>query len=263
MPIWKGVTIMSDLFSVKDKVVLITGSSRGLGASLASGFAEHGAKVIINGTNQTTIDQLVLEIKTKGGQAAGYAFDISNSQQVILKIAAIEEETGPIDVLINNAGIHRRAPLEEMSETDWRKVIDINLNAAFIVAKYVAQGMIARRQGKIINITSLMAEGARTSTGNYAAAKGGLKMLTKAMAAEWGKFNVQVNAIGPGYFHTELTKSLAADPQFDAWVKGKVPLGRWGEPADLLGAAIFLASRASDYITGHTIYVDGGWLAAL
>jgi len=254
---------MHDLFSVKDKVVLITGSSRGLGAGFAFGFAEHGAKVIINGTNQEAVRQTVQAIKAKGGQAAGYAFDITNSQQVILKIAAIEEEVGPIDVLINNAGIHRRAPLEEMSEADWRQVIDLNLNAAFIVSKYVAQGMIARRQGKIINITSLMAEGARSSTGNYAAAKGGLKMLTKAMATEWGKFNIQVNAIGPGYFKTELTQSLAADPQFDAWVKQRVPAGRWGEPSDLLGAAIFLASKASDYINGQTIYVDGGWLAAL
>lgn len=252
---------MSELFSVKDKVVLITGSSRGLGACFATGFAEHGAKVIINGTNQETVDKFVQEIKAKGGQAAGYAFDTSNSQQVIIKIAAIEAEIGPIDVLINNAGIQRRAPLEEMSETDWRKVIEINLNAAFIVSKYAAQGMIAHRQGKIINITSLMAEGARATTGNYAAAKGGLKMLTKAMATEWGKFNLQVNAIGPGYFRTELTEHLAADPQFDAWVKQKVP--RWGDPTDLLGAAIFLASKASDYVNGQTIYVDGGWLAAL
>ncbi len=254
---------MSELFSVKDKVVLITGSSRGLGASFAAGFAAHGAKVIINGTNQVTVEQSVQEIKAKGGQAAGYAFDTSNSQQVILQIAAIEAENGPIDILINNAGIQRRAPLEEMSENDWRKVIDVNLNAAFIVSKYVAQGMIARRQGKIINITSLMAEGARTSTGNYAAAKGGLKMLTKAMATEWGKFNIQVNAIGPGYFRTELTENLAADPQFDTWVKQRVPSGRWGEPSELVGAAIFLASKASDYINGHTIYVDGGWLATL
>ncbi|NLY76228.1 MAG: glucose 1-dehydrogenase [Firmicutes bacterium] len=254
---------MHDLFSVKDKVVLITGSSRGLGAGFASGFAEHGAKVIVNGTNQEAVRQTVQAIKAKGGQVFGYAFDITDSRQVILKIAAIEEEVGPIDVLINNAGIHRRAPLEEMSEADWRQVIDLNLNAAFIASKYVAQGMIARRQGKIINITSLMAEGARSSTGNYAAAKGGLKMLTKAMATEWGKFNIQVNAIGPGYFKTELTQSLAADPQFDAWVKQRVPAERWGEPSDLLGAAIFLASKASDYINGQTIYVDGGWLAAL
>lgn len=254
---------MSDLFSVKDKVILITGSSRGLGACFASGLADHGAKVVINGTNQATVDKFVQEIKAKGGQATGYAFDTSNSQQVILQISAIEAEVGPIDVLINNAGIQRRAPLEDMSETDWRKVIDINLSAAFIVSKYVAQGMISRRQGKIINITSLMAEGARSTTGNYSAAKGGLKMLTKAMATEWGKFNVQVNAIGPGYFQTELTQSLVDDAQFDAWVKQRVPSGRWGHPADLLGATIFLASKASDYVNGHTIYVDGGWLAAL
>lgn len=254
---------MSNLFSVKDKVVLITGSSRGLGASFASGFAACGAKVIINGTNSTTVAKSVQAMKAQGGQAFGYAFDVGVSQQVILKIAAIEAEVGPIDVLINNAGIQRRAPLEEMSETDWRQVIDVNLNSAFIVSKYVAQGMIARRQGKIINITSLMAEGARATTGNYCAAKGGLKMLTKAMAAEWGKFNIQVNAIGPGYFQTELTQPLADDPQFDSWVKQKVPAGRWGDPSDLLGAALFLASKASDYVNGQTIYVDGGWLAAL
>lgn len=254
---------MSDLFSIEEKIILITGSSRGLGACLAAGFANHGAKVIINGTNQETVDQCVRALKDNGANAFGYPFDCRDAVQVGARVAAIENEVGPIDVLVNNAGIHRRALLAEMPESDWQMVIDINLTGPFIVAKHVVQGMISRGRGKVINITSLMAEGARVTTGNYCAAKGGLKMLTKAMAAEWGKHNIQVNAIGPGYFLTELTQHLAADPGFDSWVKQRVPMARWGDPQELLGAAIFLSSKASNYISGQTIYVDGGWLAAL
>ncbi len=254
---------MKDLFNLKSKVTLITGSSRGLGFGFAVGFAEAGARVIINGRNKETVGQRVEEIKQQGGQAEGYAFDITDSSQVERNIVLIEENVGPIDILINNAGIHRRNLLEELTEEDWKAVIDLNLSAVFVVSKYVVRGMIQRKKGKILNITSLMAEGARPTVANYCAAKGGLKMLTKAMAVEWGKHNIQTNAIGPGYFLTDLNKSLVEDPKFDAWVKQKVPAGRWGEPSELVGTAIFLASKASDYINGQAIYVDGGWLATL
>ncbi|MGE5582948.1 MAG: SDR family oxidoreductase [Bacillota bacterium] len=254
---------MKDLFSVKDKIVLITGSSRGLGASLATGFAEHGATVIINGINSANVEQRVKTIRELGGRAEGYVFDVTDPAQVQQSIAKIESEIGPIEVLVNNAGIQRRAPLTELSLEDWNAVIQMNLSAVFIISQCVAKRMIRRSSGKIINITSLMAEGARVATGNYCAAKGGLKMLTKAMATEWGANNIQVNAIGPGYFITDLTKRLADDPKFDAWVKQEVPLQRWGDPSELVGAAIFLASKASDYVNGQTIYVDGGWLASL
>ena len=197
------------------------------------------------------------------GFGGGYPFDVTDSALVEGWGAQIDRVVGPIDVLINNAGIHRRAPLAEMTVEEWKAVIEVNLNAAFIVARCVVAGMIERRRGKIINVTSLNAQAARPTIGNYCAAKGGLTMLTKAMATEWGPYNIQANAIGPGYFVTDMTRRLVEDPAFDAWVKGNVPLGRWGDPAELVGTAIFLASEASSYINGHTVYVDGGWRASL
>jgi gluconate 5-dehydrogenase len=188
---------------------------------------------------------------------------VTDAAQVEAGVARIEREVGPIDVLVNNAGIQRRAPLEEMTLQNWRAIIDVNLSAVFIVTQCVAQGMIQRREGCIINITSLNAEGARPTIAPYCASKGGLTMLTKSMATEWGKYNIRANAIAPGYFITDLTRPLAENPDFDAWVKGKVPLARWGDPSELVGAAIFLASKASSYISGRTITIDGGWRAAL
>ncbi|MFX1355294.1 MAG: SDR family oxidoreductase, partial [Promethearchaeota archaeon] len=175
----------------------------------------------------------------------------------------IERNVGPIEVLVNNAGIQRRAPLEEQTLADWHAVLEVNLNAVFVVSQCVAKGMIERKKGGIINITSLNAEGARPTIAPYCASKGGLTMLTKSMATEWGKYNVRANAIAPGYFITDLTRPLAKNPEFDAWVKGNVPLGRWGDPSELIGAAIFLASEASSYISGRTITIDGGWRASL
>ncbi len=254
---------MENPFDVKDRIVLITGSSRGLGFVFATGFAQAGATVIVNGTNPGTVQQAVERIRQNGGQTKGYPFDVTNEAEVIQNIAAIEKNVGPIDVLINNAGIQRRAPLDELTMENWRAVIEVNLNAAFFLAQSVAKGMIKRKQGKIINITSLNAEAARPTIGNYCASKGGLTMLTKSMATEWGKYNIQCNAIGPGYFVTDLTQPLVDKPEFDAFVKQSVPLERWGEPVELIGPAIFLASAASNYITGRTIYVDGGWRASL
>lgn len=254
---------MNNIFDVSGKIVLITGSSRGIGYTLAKGFAESGATVIINGQTQNNLEKALDELKIITPNIHAFQFDISESSAVKKNIALIEKEIGAIDILVNNAGIHRRALLSEMSEADWKKVIDVNLTGVFIVSKAVSKNMIKRKKGKIINITSLNAEGARPTIANYCAAKSGLKMLTKSMATEWGKYNIQANAIGPGYFKTDMTEKLVNDPEFDAWVKQEVTLGRWGKPEELIGTAIFLASEASSYITGITIYVDGGWQASL
>ncbi|MBN2611649.1 MAG: 3-oxoacyl-ACP reductase FabG [Bacteroidales bacterium] len=254
---------MKDLFSVKDKTVLVTGSSRGIGYSIARGFAAAGSVVLINGTSGESVKKAVKQLLSEGLRVHGIAFDVTNPAEVEKNIEKIENSVGPVDVLVNNAGIHRRAPLEDMTMEEWNKVVEADLTSVFIVSKAVAKYMITRRAGRIINITSLNAEAARPTIANYCAAKGGLKMLTKSMATEWGKYNILTNAIGPGYILTDLTKPLSDDPSFDAWVKSEVPLQRWGQPEDLAGAAIFLASEASKYINGHTIYVDGGWQACL
>ncbi|MGQ9779156.1 MAG: SDR family oxidoreductase [Bacillota bacterium] len=254
---------MDELFSVRDKVVLITGSTRGIGFSLAGGFAVRGAVVVINGRTPAGVEKAVADLRQVGSRVYGYAFDVTKAEEVRANITRIEREVGPIEVLINNVGIHRRAPLLEMSLADWREVIEADLTSAFVVAQAVASYMIPRRRGRIINITSLNAEMARPSIGNYCAAKGGLKMLTKAMATEWGPYNINVNALGPGYFLTDLTKPLQENPEFDAWVRREAPLGRWGRPEELVGAAIFLASEAASFVNGQTIYVDGGWQAGL
>lgn len=254
---------MNDMFSLEGKTALITGSSRGIGAALSRGLAVAGAVVIVNGRDIAVVTEQVNILRKEGLKAEGYAFDITDAVQVEDNVRMIEKNTGQIDILINNAGIQRRNPLERMSERDWKSVIDVNLTAAFTVSRCVVARMMERKKGKIINITSLMAERVRPTTGNYCAAKGGLKMLTKSMAVEWGPYGIQTNAIGPGYFITELTKPLVEDPAFDDWVKQHIPLGRWGAPEELVGTAIFLASGASDYINGQTIYVDGGWLAGM
>lgn len=254
---------MDKLFDISGRIILVTGSSQGIGLSLARGFARNGAKVILNGRDPEKVRSVAQELKSEGYDVMGYAFDVTNQAAVTETVDAIEREVGPISVLVNNAGIHRRAPFESMTLSDWQTVLDTNLTSAFVVSQAVARHMIRRRQGKIINITSLNAEAARPTIANYSSAKGGLKMLTKSLATELGKYNIQANAIGPGYIETELTAVLAADPEFDNWVKNEVPLGRWGKTEDLIGAAIFLASAASDYVNGHTLYVDGGWQASL
>ena len=255
--------MIEKLFSVKDKLILITGSSQGIGLSLAKGFAEAKAKVIINGRNLDRINSALNQLKKINQNTIGIDFDIKNRDQVEKKILEIESRIGAIDVLINNAGIHRRASLEELSLDDWNEVLETNLTSVFFISQCVAKNMIKRRSGRIINITSLNAEMARPTIANYCAAKAGLKMLTKSMATEWAKYNILTNAIGPGYFITELTKPLSENKEFDDWVKKEVPLGRWGNTNELIGSAIFLASDASNYINGQTIYIDGGWQACL
>lgn len=254
---------MRDLFSLAGRVALVTGSTRGLGSTIARGLHEAGARIVLNGTTEAGLAAAQAAYRAEGLEVPAYAFDIADEAQVEAAVAAIEAEVGPIDILVNNAGIHRRGPLIDMPLEDWRKVIDVDLSGAFIVGRAVARGMIARRCGRIINIASLNALMVRPNIGNYSAAKGGIVTLTKSMATEWGPYNINVNAISPGYFLTDLTRPLAADADFDAWVRGEVPLKRWGDPGELVGLAVLLASPAGSYISGQTIYVDGGWQACL
>jgi gluconate 5-dehydrogenase len=251
------------LFDLRGNVTLITGSSHGLGFAIAKGLGQAGATLVLNGRDEEKLKKAISVLSEEGLTVYGYPFDVTDERTIQEKIPSIEEGVGPIEILVNSAGIQRRGPLETVEESTWREVIDINLTGVFLASKHVAQRMIGRRSGKIINICSLMSEFGRPTTGAYAAAKGGVKMLTKAMAVEWAKYNIQVNGIGPGYFLTEMTKPLAEDPTFDAWVRSRTPAGRWGDPAELVGTAIYLASSASDFVTGQIIYVDGGILAAL
>ncbi len=258
-----GRIMENNLFDIKGKVVLITGAARGIGNSFAEGFLKQGAKVVLNDIREELLSESVNRLKAEGYDACGYCFDISDEKQVIANISQIEEDAGPVDILLNNAGIQKRTALEELSTEDWKKVLDINLTSAFIMGKAVVKSMKSRKYGKIINISSINAEMARPDIGAYCTAKGGLKMLTKSMASEWGKYNINVNAIGPGYILTEMTSALSEDPEFDSWVKSEVPLQRWGRTEDLIGCAVFLASEASNYLSGQSIYIDGGWQASL
>jgi gluconate 5-dehydrogenase len=252
-----------DMFSLAGRRALITGSGQGLGLQFARGLAAAGASVVLNDVNEVRLDAAVKLLRAEGATADGLVFNVARADEVQAAVASHEANRGAIDILVNNAGIHRYASLDAMTLVQWQEVIDVNLTGAFLVAQSVARGMTARRQGKIINICSLMSEASRPTTANYTAAKGGLKLLTKAMAVEWGRYGVQANGIGPGYILTDLTRHLAEKPEFDAWVRQKTPAGRWGTPADLIGAVVFLASTASDFVNGHVLYVDGGWLANL
>lgn len=253
------------LFNIEGKVALVTGSTHGLGMAMAKGLGLAGATIIVNGnSSQEKIDEAISEYKKEGIKALGYKFNVSNEQEVKNAIAKIESEVGPIDILINNAGIIKRIPLMDMEVEDFRQVIDIDLVSPFIVSKHVVKGMISRKQGKIINICSMMSELGRNSVGAYAAAKGGLKMLTQNMATEWAKHNIQVNGIGPGYFATSQTAPIRVNGHpFNDFIINRTPAAKWGDPNDLAGAAIFLSSKASDFVNGHILYVDGGILATI
>ena len=251
------------LFDLSGKTALITGSSRGLGHEIARGLGRAGATLILNGRNEETLRKAEHSLREEGLAIHRLQMDILNENQLRKRIPEIEQSSGPIDILVNNAGIQRRGKLEDFDKATWQSVLDTNLTAAFLVSRQVVKGMISRSCGKIINICSLMSEVGRRTTGPYTASKGGLKMLTKAMAVEWGVHNIQVNGIGPGYFLTEMTQPLADDPAFDGWVKDRTPARRWGRPSELIGTAIYLASAASDFVSGQIIYVDGGILASL
>lgn len=250
-------------FDLDGRIAMITGSSRGLGLTMAQGLAEAGARVVLNGRDGNCLDRAVCELRDKGLSAEGYAFDVTSPADVESAVAGIESSVGPIDILVNNAGIQRRAPLVEMTPEQWREVIDTNLGSVFYVSQAVAKRMIPRQRGKIVVTCSLMSELARPTIANYASAKGALRMLIRSMTAEWARHNLQINGIGPGYFRTDMTRALYEDSAFDAWIRSRTPAGRWGNPEELIGAAVFLASDASSFINGQIIYVDGGVLATL
>lgn len=252
------------LFSLEGKTALITGATHGLGMAMAFGLAEAGANVVINGHTPLKMEKALEIYQHQGIAVSGYLFDVTKEELVKSAIAQIEEEQGPIDILINNAGIIKRERLEEMEVEDFKEVINVDLVSPFIMAKHVIKGMIARGQGKIINICSMMSELGRDTVGAYAAAKGGLKMLTQNMATEWARHNVQVNGIGPGYFATEQTAPIRVNGHpLHEFILNRTPAGKWGSPDQLKGAAVFLASAASDFVNGQILYVDGGILATI
>lgn len=254
-------------FSLEGKVALVTGASYGIGFALATAFAEAGAKIVFNDIKQELVDKGLAAYKEKGIEAHGYVCDVTNEEQVNAMVAKIEKEVGKINILVNNAGIIKRIPMHEMTAAEFRQVIDIDLNGPFIVSKAVLPSMMEMGAGKIINICSMMSELGRETVSAYAAAKGGLKMLTRNIASEYGKYNIQCNGIGPGYIATPQTAPLRerqADGSrhpFDSFIVAKTPAERWGNPEDLMGPAVFLASEASNFVNGHVLYVDGGILA--
>ena len=254
-----------NLFDLSGKIALITGATHGLGMAMAKGIGNAGAKIVVNGnSSQEKLDKAVAQYKSEGIDAYGYLFDVTDENAVKENIAKIEAEVGVIDILVNNAGIIKRTPLVEMEVKDFKQVIDVDLVAPFIVSKHVVKSMIKRKSGKIINICSMMSELGRNSVGAYAAAKGGLKMLTQNMATEWAKFNIQTNGIGPGYFATSQTEPIRVNGHpFNDFIVGRTPAGKWGDPDDLQGAAIFLSSKASNFVNGQVLSVDGGILATI
>lgn len=251
------------LFNLSGKRALITGGTQGIGFSIAKGLGEAGASLVINARNSEKLVQCIQELQSLKIEAKGALFDVTNAESVKEAIHEIETHIGSIDILVNNAGIIRRAPAEDIPEEDWNEVILTNLTAPFMVSKYVGQHMIKRQRGKIINICSLMSELGRDTVTAYAAAKGGIKMLTRNLATEWAPHNIQINGIGPGYIATPINTSYreAGNPLND-YIVSRTPAGRWGTPEDLVGAAVFLASEASNFVNGQIIYVDGGLLTS-
>ncbi len=254
-------------FSLKGKIALVTGASYGIGFAIASGFAKSGATIVFNDIKQELVDKGLAAYKEAGIEAHGYVCDVTNEDQVNQLVAKVEKEVGVIDILVNNAGIIKRIPMCDMTAAEFRQVIDIDLNGPFIVSKAVIPSMIKKGHGKIINICSMMSELGRETVSAYAAAKGGLKMLTKNICSEYGEFNIQCNGIGPGYIATPQTAPLrekqpdGSRHPFDQFIIAKTPAARWGEAEDLVGPAVFLASDASNFVNGHILYVDGGILA--
>ncbi|KAF0229363.1 MAG: gluconate [Beijerinckiaceae bacterium] len=251
------------IFDLSGKTALVTGSSRGLGRAMAEGMARAGARILVNGTNAAKVDEAVAEMRAAGLQAEPAVFDVTDEAAIIATFNRLDAAGIAVDILVNNAGIQFRKPMVELETVDWQRVIDTNLTSAFVIGREAARRMIARGGGKIVNIGSLMSALGRATVAPYTVSKGGIKMLTQAMAAEWAASGIQANAIGPGYMLTDMNQALIDNPVFDAWVKGRTPSKRWGRPDELVGTAIFLASSASDYINGQIIYVDGGMLAVL
>ena len=254
---------MLKMFDLSGKRALVTGSSTGIGFALARGLAGAGAQVILNGRNEARLAEAVERLRGEGLTADALSFDVTSPSEVSAAIERIEREHGPIDILVNNAGMQRRAPLDQFSHEQWQELMKTNVDSVFLVGQAVARFMITRGAGKIVNICSVQSELGRPDIAAYTATKGAVKMLTKGMAIDWGKHGIQVNGLGPGYFKTELTEALVNNETFSAWLIGRTPSRRWGDVEDLVGAAIFLTSSASDFVNGHILYVDGGVTATL
>jgi len=253
----------SNRFSLAGKIALVTGSSQGIGLAIAEGLAEAGAHVVLNGRDAAKLEQARAALSARNFKVSVAAFDVTDEAAVTAGIAAIEKDAGPIAILVNNAGMQFRTPLEDYPLEKWRELMRVNVESAFIVGKAVAKGMIARKAGKIINIGSVQSELGRPTIAPYTATKGAIKMLTRGMCADWAKHGIQVNAIGPGYFKTPLNQALVDNPEFSSWLEKRTPAGRWGTVDELIGAAVFLASPASSFVNGHMLYVDGGITAVL
>jgi gluconate 5-dehydrogenase len=252
-----------ELFALKGRIALVTGSSQGIGLAIARGLAGAGAHVVLNGRDTARLEAARAELAAEGLKVSASAFDVTDEAAVDSAVAALEQEAGPIDILINNAGMQFRTPLEEYPSEKWRELMRVNVESAFLVGRAVARGMIGRKRGKIVNICSVQSELGRPSIAPYTATKGAVKMLTKGMCADWAKHGLQINAIGPGYFKTPLNQALVDNPEFSAWLEKRTPAGRWGNVEELVGAAIFLASDASSLVNGHILYVDGGITSVL
>lgn len=253
----------SQLFNLDGRIALVTGSSQGIGFSIAKGLAEAGAHVVLNGRDAGKLGEARDKLTALGLQCHISAFDVTDQRDVAAAVQVVEERVGPIDILVNNAGMQKRAPFIEFDHQDWDRIVATNLSSVFYVAQAAAKRMVERKRGKIINIGSVMSELGRPTIVPYTATKGAVKTMTRGLAAELGPHNIQVNAIGPGYFVTELNQALMNNAEFDRWVKARTPAGRWGDTDELIGAAVFLASRASDYVNGHLLMVDGGLTAVV
>jgi gluconate 5-dehydrogenase len=251
------------LFDLTGRTALITGAARGIGYAIAEALASAGANVILNGRTATPLNEAVARLRAKGASATAARFDVTDAEAVRLAVDALETDGTVIDILVNNAGVQCRRTLEAFDLDDWNAIMRTNLDAVFFVGQAVARHMIPRGRGKIINIGSVQSEAARSTIAPYTASKGAVRNLTKGMCADWARHGLQVNAIGPGYFATPLNQALVDDPEFDGWLRQRTPAGRWGRLEELHGAAIFLASPASDFVNGQTLYIDGGLLAVI
>jgi gluconate 5-dehydrogenase len=251
------------MFNLAGRRALITGSSTGIGLALAKGLAGAGAEIVLNARNEARLAAAVARLRDEGATVHASCFDATSPQEVQAAIAGIEQNIGAIDILVNNAGMQRRAPLEQFSHSQWEELMKTNVDSVFLVGQAVARFMIERKRGKIVNICSVQSELGRPNIAAYTASKGAVKMLTKGMAIDWGQHGIQVNGLGPGYFKTELTEALVNDEKFSGWLIGRTPSRRWGDVEDLVGAAVFLSSDASNFVNGHILYVDGGVTATL
>ena len=252
-----------DIFKLDGKRALITGSSQGIGFALARGLGAAGASLVLNGRDEDKLAAAAAGLRAEGLTVEAHAFDVTVRAEVVEAVEAIEAELGPIHILVNNAGIQHRKPLEDFPEEAWHRLVATNLDSVFFVGQAVARHMIPRKRGKIINICSVQSELGRPTIAPYTATKGGVKMLTKGMCIDWGPHNIQVNGLGPGYFDTPLNAALVGDEAFNAWLGKRTPAGRWGQLEELVGAAVFLASEASSFVNGHILYVDGGITSGL